>query len=113
DGVVLIGEPYWTEPLPAGVDPGFPAEEFADLAGTAEKLRAAGLDLVEMVLADGDSWDRYAAAQWWTLDEWLRGHPEHPHRGQVESFLDDARREHLTWQRRCLGWGVFVCRPRP
>jgi len=113
DGVVLIGEPYWTEPLPTGVDLGFPAEKFADLAGTAEKLRAAGLDLVEMVLADGDSWDRYAAAQWWAVDEWLRGHPEHPHRGQVERLLDDARREHLTWQRRCLGRGVFVCRPRP
>lgn len=110
-GVVLIGEPYWIDPLPGGVDPGFPVEEFTDLVGTAELLRAAGLELVEMVLADADSWDRYAAEQWWTLDDWLRRHPDHPHRGQVESFLANARQKHLAWQRRYLGWGAFVCRP--
>lgn len=112
DGVLLVGEPYWTEPLPAaaleaiGVGP----EEFTSLAVTADRLAAAGVELVEMVLADGDSWDRYAAGQWWTLSRWLREHPQAPQYGQVRDFLVRTRRVHLEHQRRYLGWGVFVGR---
>lgn len=110
-GVLLLGEPYWTEPLPPDLDAGFPPEEFASLAGTAERLAAGGVEVVEMVLADGDSWDRYAAAQWWSLRRWLDDHPDDPRRGQVRDFLDRSRRTHLESQRRYLGWGVFVARP--
>ena len=42
------------------------------LEALLDRFEAAGVELVEMVLADGDSWDRYAAGQWWPLDEWLR-----------------------------------------
>lgn len=38
-------------------------DEFTSLLGTAERLAAAGVELVEMVLADQDNWDRYVAAQ--------------------------------------------------
>lgn len=111
DGVLLMGEPYWTEPPPVGADLGFAPTEFTSLAGTAQRLADAGVQLVEMVLADGDSWDRYVAAQWWTLDRWLRDHPEPGRpREQVEEFLATSRRRHLEYQRRYLGWGVFVGR---
>ncbi|MBA2389695.1 MAG: class I SAM-dependent methyltransferase [Geodermatophilaceae bacterium] len=113
DGLLLVGEPYWTEPPPEiayeaiGVGP----EEYTSLAGTADRFAAAGTELVEMVLADGDSWDRYAAAQWWTLAEWLQANPNDPRRPDVRAFLDRERRCHLTYQRRYVGWGVFVLRP--
>lgn len=43
-----IGEPYWRRTLPELI------EQFQDL----------GYDVVERMLADRDSWDRYTAAQW-------------------------------------------------
>lgn len=115
DGLLLVGEPFWNEPPPAAAPAalGFGPGDFTSLAGTLDRFEASGVDLVEMVLADGDSWDRYLAAQWWTLDEWLRSHPGHPRRSAVLAFLDRSRRSHLEFGRRYLGWGVFVLRPRP
>jgi SAM-dependent methyltransferase len=112
DGLLLIGEPYWTEPPPdrAAAALGLGTAEFVTLAGTLDRFEAAGVDLVEMVLADGDSWDRYAAAQWWTTERWLRGHADDPRAPQVRRFLADSRRSHLEFGRRYLGWGVFVLR---
>ncbi|MDX6355787.1 MAG: hypothetical protein QOF98_2690 [Streptomyces sp.] len=113
-GLMLIGEPYWTEPPPAEAleEIGADAADFASLAGTLNRFEAAGMELVEMVLADGDSWDRYAAGQWFTIDEWLRAAPkDHPDAADMREFLDHHRRTHLTWTRRYMGWGIFVLRP--
>lgn len=113
DGLLLVGEPFWIDPPPAEAYEafGFSADDFTSLAGTLQRFEAAGADLVEMVLADGDSWDRYVAAQWWTLTEWLRDHPGDPEAPAVREFRDNARTSHLTYGRRYLGWGVFVLRP--
>jgi SAM-dependent methyltransferase len=112
-GLMLVGEPYWAAEPPAeayealGVDPG----DFATLPGTLDRFEALGAELVEMVLADGDSWDRYAAEQWFTIDAWLRSVPSgHPDAADMRQFLDQHRRSHLTYGRRYLGWGVFVLR---
>jgi SAM-dependent methyltransferase len=111
-GLMLIGEPYWNEPAPEealealGMEP----DDHTSLAGTLDRFEAAGMELVEMVLADGDSWDRYAAAQWLTVSDWLRDHPGHPDAADMREFADHARRTHLTYTRRYLGWGVFVLR---
>ena len=85
--------------------------EFSDLPGLLDRFKAARTDLVEMVLADEHSWDRYVAAQWWTLRQWLDSHPGDPLTPDVQTFLDDSQREYLSYQRRYLGWGVFVLRP--
>lgn len=113
DGLLLVGEPYWTKPPPdAAYDAlGVVRDEYTSLAGTAERFAAAGFDLVEMVLADGDSWDRYAAAQWWTLADWLRVNADDPRHDDVRTFRDRWRRAHLEYGRRYFGWGVFVLRP--
>lgn len=108
-GLMLIGEPYWNEHPP----PGYAASgDFVSLVGTLDRFEAAGMELVEMVLADGDSWDRYVAAQWWTVTEWLRANPGDPQAPAMRSFLDETRRSHLEYQRRYLGWGVFVLKSR-
>jgi SAM-dependent methyltransferase len=112
-GLLLIGEPFWREEPPgeahAALDLG--AEEFTSLPGTLERFEAAGLELLEMVLADGNSWDRYVAAQWWTVARWLDDHPDHPDAPEMRRYLDRSRRSHLAYGRRYLGWGVFVLRP--
>ncbi len=111
DGLLLVGEPYWIDPPPAAaIDAVGAGEDFADLAGTLERFHAAGVELVEMVLADGDSWDRYVAAQWRTLDDWLRAHPDDPDRVALRDWHVANQRTYLEYGRRFLGWGVFVLR---
>jgi SAM-dependent methyltransferase len=111
-GLLLVGEPYWAGEPPPEAYPalGLGPDEFTTLHGTLQRFEAAGMSLVEMVLADGDSWDRYVAAQWWTVDEWLRGNPASPDAAMMRTYLDTARHTHLRFQRRYLGWGVFVLR---
>jgi SAM-dependent methyltransferase len=112
-GLMLIGEPYWTEPAPdAALEAnGMAPDDFTSLVGTLDRFEAAGMELLEMVLADGDSWDRYAAEQWFAIADWLRDTPpDHPDVPDMRAFLAHARRTHLEWNRRYLGWGVFVLR---
>ena len=106
-GLMLIGEPYWIDEPPERPEA---LAEYTSLIGTLDRVEAAGMRLVEMVLADGDSWDRYAAAQWMTLADYLRDHPGDPDTEQIREFLRDSRRWHLEIRRRYLGWGVFVLR---
>jgi SAM-dependent methyltransferase len=112
-GLMLIGEPYWNEAAPEGALEALGAEpdDFTSLVGTLDRFETAGMDLVEMVLADGDSWDRYAAEQWFTISDWLRSVPaDHPDAADMREFLAHGRRSHLEFLRRYLGWGVFVLR---
>jgi SAM-dependent methyltransferase len=113
-GFVLVGEPYWIEPPPSEflAAHGFGADEFASLEGTFERLDAAGLELVEMVLASPETWDRYEAAQWLAVTDWLLASPDDPDHDAMVEFRDHGRRAYLRWGRRHLGWGVFVTRPR-
>lgn len=108
-GLLLVGEPYWIEPPPeAAVQ--VRNEDFASLPGTLDRIEAAGCELVEMVLANPDSWDRYEAGQWWTIREWLLEHPDDPDAEALRAFNDKGKRAYLEYDRRYLGWGVFVLR---
>jgi SAM-dependent methyltransferase len=109
EGLVLIGEPYWiTPPTPEAEDA--VGHGFTSLIDTYGRFAAHGAELIEMVMADPDSWDRYVASQWWTITHWLREHPDHPdHAGMLE-FLDSSRTSYLLYTRQQLGWGVFVLR---
>jgi hypothetical protein len=111
-GLLLIGEPFWREEPPAEArDIALGSNEFTSLEGTLDRFEDAGLELVEMVLADEHSWDRYQAAQWWTVAAWLDEHPGHPDAAGMREYLNRSRRSYLAYGRRYLGWGVFVLRP--
>jgi SAM-dependent methyltransferase len=114
DGLLLVGEPYWIETPPedAYAALGVGKDDFTSLIGTLERIHSAGLELVEMVLANQDSWDRYEAAHWWTQYEWLRANPDDPRAPAVREMYERSQREHLTIQRRYFGWGVFVLKPK-
>lgn len=113
-GLVLLGEPYWAEPPPGEAYEalGLGRDDYTSLEGTLDRIESAGLELVEMVLANPDSWDRYEASQWRTVSDWLIAHSDDPIRDELRAFVEKNRRAHLAYQRRYLGWGVFVARPR-
>ncbi|WP_245646703.1 SAM-dependent methyltransferase [Microtetraspora niveoalba] len=113
-GLLLVGEPYWVSAPPPEACEALQveADAFGTLIETLDRFEAAGMELIEMVLADHDSWDRYMAPQWWALGDWLRANPEDPEVEEVRAFLERSRRSHLEYGRRYLGWGVFVVRPR-
>jgi predicted ATP-grasp superfamily ATP-dependent carboligase len=99
---------YWAEEPPATVRRSQEERRsFADLAGTLDRFDAAGLELVEMLLANSDDWDRYQASQWMAASDWVAAHPDDPDAGEVGRMTDEWRRSYVADLRRCMGWGVF------
>jgi SAM-dependent methyltransferase len=111
-GLVLVGEPYWIDPPPddAYKALGVGKDDYTLLDGTLDRFEQAGLELVEMVMADHDTWDRYEVSQWMTLNDWLRGNSDDPDAPEIRKWLTDNRRAYLKYGRRYFGWGVFVLR---
>ncbi|UXA17263.1 cyclopropane-fatty-acyl-phospholipid synthase family protein [Mycobacterium sp. SMC-4] len=111
-GLLLIGEPYWRQAVPdrdtatacgaGGVD------DFLVLPELIEQFGDLGLDVVEMVLADQDSWDRYRAAQWLNLRRWLDANPGDELVAEVRAELSTEPVRYTRYQREYLGWGVFA-----
>ncbi|GIG91319.1 SAM-dependent methyltransferase [Plantactinospora endophytica] len=111
-GTMLVGEPYWRrEPADQTTIEACHAtarDDFRSLPETLERFAALGTDVVEMVLADQDSWDRYVAAQWLNLRRWLDDNPDDELSAELRAELDTAPVQHVRYQREYLGWGVFV-----
>lgn len=115
-GLLLVGEPFWREEPPDQTTvegSGASArDDFHDLPGLIEMIVQLGWDVVEMVLADEDSWDRYVAAQWFTVRTWLDANPDDEMAGEFRAELDSAPLRYARYQRRYLGWGVFALKRR-
>ncbi len=111
-GLMLIGEPYWRQEVPdqetatgcgaSGKD------DFLVLPELIERFGDLGCDVVEMVLADQDSWDRYQAAQWLNLRRWLDDNPDDELAAEVRAELTNEPGRYTRYQREYLGWGVFA-----
>jgi SAM-dependent methyltransferase len=114
DGLLLVGEPYWKSPPPESVYAAMEIgkDDFATLAGTLNRIESAGLELVEMVLSNTDNWDRYVAAQWRTVDNWLRANPNDPDAAGLRDWNARWKRVYLEHERDYFGWGIFVMRPK-
>lgn len=111
-GMVLLGEPYWArEPTDEATARGCGASargDFLPLRQLVQVFGGLGWDLVEMVLAAPDDWDRYVAAQWLTTRRFLDEHPDDALAPEMRAELDTAPVRHVTYQREYLGWGVFA-----
>lgn len=111
-GLVLVGEPFWTTvPETEEAVRGAHArsvDDFATLPALVRSFGDHGWDLVQMVLADPDDWDHYAAAQWLSTRRWLDAHPGHELWQEMRDELDEAAYRHVTFTRPALGWGVFA-----
>ncbi|GAB2178367.1 SAM-dependent methyltransferase [Dongia sp. agr-C8] len=111
-GIILIGEPYWRQlPPTEAVAQGCLAGGIADFLTLPQLLAGfggLGYDVVEMVLADQDSWDRYEAAKWLTMRRWLDANPGDPFAAEVRAKLDLEPGRYAAYTREYLGWGVFA-----
>jgi SAM-dependent methyltransferase len=111
-GIMLIGEPYWRRDPPdqATVEgcAGTGGETWLPLPELVESFGSLGCDVVEMVLADQDSWDRYAAAQWLSIRRWLDANPHDELAAEMRAKLTSAPARYVRYRREYLGWGVFA-----
>jgi SAM-dependent methyltransferase len=115
-GIILIGEPFWRQlPPTEEVAKGCLAHSVADFLMLPELLASfgqLGYDVVEMVLADQDGWDRYEAAKWLTMRQWLEANPGDELAQEVRAQLTSEPERYATYTRDYLGWGVFALMAR-
>lgn len=115
-GLLLIGEPYWRHLPPSdAVAQGCRASSLADFLALPDLIASFGrlnYDVVEMVLASPESWDRYEATKWLTMRRWLDAHPTDTFAPEVRAELTSSPERYTRYGRDYLGWGVFVLMPR-
>ena len=115
-GIILIGEPYWRLlPPKEDVAQGCLAHSISDFLMLPQLLASfgrLGYDVVEMVLADQDGWDRYEAAKWLTMRRWLEANPDDELAKEVRAQLTSEPERYASYTRKYLGWGVFALMPR-
>ena len=115
-GIILIGEPFWRQlPPTEDVARGCLANSISDFLTLPELLTFFdhfGYDVVEMVLADQDGWDRYEAAKWLTMRRWLEANPNDELAKDVRAQLTSEPKRYAAYTREYLGWGVFALMQR-
>ena len=106
-GYIILGEPYWRT---SSIPPDYARAE-ATIYTEYELLqmtRQAGLDLVTVVRASHDDWDRYESGNWAGLARWLAENPTHPERDQVLDHLRSSQDEYTRLAREYFGWAMLV-----
>jgi SAM-dependent methyltransferase len=115
-GIILIGEPYWRQlPLTEDVARGCGASSVSDFLMLPDLLASfsdLNYDVVEMVLADQEGWDRYEAAKWLTMRRWLEANPGDDLAKEVRAQLTLEPKRYASYTREYLGWGVFALMAR-
>lgn len=116
NGIILIGEPYWRQlPPTEEVAKGCFAGSISDFLTLPELIGSfgnLGYDVVEMVLANQDGWDRYEAAKWLTMRRWLDANPDDELAKEVRDSLTSEPKRYAEFTREYLGWGVFALMAR-
>jgi len=115
-GIILIGEPYWKKLPPTddivkgcGLES---SEEFLTLPELIASFGELGYDVVEMILAGQDGWDRYEATKWFTMRRWLEANPGDDFAKEVRELLTNEPKRYVTYTREYLSWGVFALMAR-
>ncbi|MBE1536392.1 SAM-dependent methyltransferase [Actinomadura algeriensis] len=115
-GLMLIGEPYWRRTPPdeetAKACHATAIADFLLLPDLIGRFQELGYDVVEMTLADQESWDRYAAAQWLNMRRWLDRNPDDELAPEVREALTTEPARYARYGREHLGWGVFALMKR-
>lgn len=115
-GLMLIGEPYWRTTPPdeetAQACLATSVADYVELPDLLGQFQELGYDVVEMMLADQDSWDRYIAAQWLSMRQWLDSNPDDELAPEVRQQLNTEPTRYVQYGREYLGWGVFALMKR-
>jgi len=111
-GMLLIGEPYWRHEPPdqdsIEACHATAREDYRLLPELIEQFGELGYDVVEMVLADQNSWDRYRAAQWLNIRRWLDRNVDDELAAELRADLSGEPVRYARYEREYLGWGVFA-----
>jgi SAM-dependent methyltransferase len=115
DGFVLMGSPYWHEGTPSEAYGAWniAPEDYGTLVETLDRIEAAGMELIEMVLSSREDWDRFEAAQWMAVSDHRRAHPDDETAYEAWLWKSRQRRAYLQYARHWFGFGVFVLRRAP
>ena len=115
-GMLLIGEPYWLKVPPteeiARSCQANACSDFLTLPKLLSFFDGLAYDVVEMVLADQEGWDRYEAAKWLTMRRWLEAHPHDDFAQEIRAQLTTEPQRYAAYTREYLGWGVFALMAR-
>jgi len=115
-GIILIGEPYWRQlPPTEDVAKMCHANSISDFLMLPELLASFGshgYDVVEMILADQNDWDRYEAAKWLTMRRWLEANLDDELAKDVRAELTSGPVRYATYTREYTGWGIFALMQR-
>jgi len=115
-GIIIIGEPYWLRLPPTDdIAKGCLANSVSDFLLLPERIASfgdLGYDVVEMVLADQQGWDRYEAAKWLTMRRWLAANPDDDFSKEIRANLTVEPKRYVTYTREYLGWGAFALMAR-
>jgi SAM-dependent methyltransferase len=116
NGIILVGEPYWiTPPTSKDAIAACGAETASDFLLLPDLLRSfsdLGYDVVEMVLADREGWDRYEAAKWFSMRRWLEENPTDVLTPDIRALLSSEPIAYAAYRRPHVGWGVFALMAR-
>ncbi|MFI7344405.1 SAM-dependent methyltransferase [Streptomyces sp. NPDC050085] len=103
-GRVLIGDGYWqSTPTPEAIEM---LGDFTDLAGTLDRVTAAGWTPVYAHSSTRHELDDYEWTLWGALADWALDHPEHPDAAEALATAGQRREEWLRGYRESFG---FVC----
>ncbi len=114
DGVVLIGEAFWSRPpTPAFLDLiGGRQAQMGTHAENAQRARHAGYDVLYTSTASCDEWDEYEGLYAKNVLDFCHQHPDDPEaaawRARVERWQDGW----LRWGRETLGFAYYLVRSR-
>lgn len=110
-GMLLVGEPYWrtlpTTPEELAGCGAQSVEDYRTLPDLLGSFDAQGYDVVDMVCATEESWDRYLAPQWQSMRRWADTHPDDELHDEVRRLLATEPQQYAA-SMRSLGWGVFA-----
>lgn len=114
-GRLLVGEGFWERPpddralelLGASTD------DYADLAGTTEAVRAVGWEPVHGHVSSLEEWDAYEWSWTGSLTRWALEHPDDPRSAEVLEVAAQHRAAWLGGYRGALGFVTLLLAQRP
>mgnify|MGYP005847570893 CR=1 FL=1 len=110
EGNLVVGEPHW---LHDHVPPEYVCQEqsFHSERELLQIVREEGFDLLYVVRASHDDWDRYQSDNWYGLVHWLQDNQDHPERQEVLEHLHSSQDEYFRYGRQYLGWAIYLFTP--
>jgi SAM-dependent methyltransferase len=111
-GYVVVGEAFWRRrPCDAYLRAdGITADQFGTHRENVRVGEEEGLACIYTLVSNQDDWDHYKTLGWWSLDEYVRTHPDDPDVSEIAECNGREKTSYLRWQRDTLGWALYLFR---